>query len=130
MTRLKCNKCQVNSLFEVLLEYQKLPGSTTNAGITMTYNTLLTGYHYSESHAVLPNMVVNPSAACCATSSLAGVGLTRGTAGVVSSFDVQVRDAYGSATALPAFSNPSSYGSDFVVARLVRATNASHNAKL
>ena len=109
----------VNSLFEVMLEYQKMPGSTANSGVTMTYNTLLTGYHYCENHAALPNMIVNPSAACSAASSLSGTGLTRATAGTVSSFDVQVRDAYGSATALPAFSNPLSLGSDFVVARLV-----------
>ena len=111
----------VNSLFEVMLEYQKMSGSTANSGVTMTYNTLLTGYHYCENHATLlalPNMIVNPSATCSAASSLSGTGLTRATAGAVSSFDVQVRDAYGSATALPAFSNPLSLGSDFVVARL------------
>ncbi len=107
----------INSLFEVILEYQKPASSSAISGITMTYNTLLTGYHYSEDLAALPNMIVVPSLACAATSSLSGPGLTRATAGAVSTFNIQLRDAYASITTLPSFSDLQSSG--FVVARLV-----------
>ncbi len=109
----------VNSLFEVVLEYQKPASSSAASGITMTYNTLLTGYHYSEDFASYTSIIVNPAVPCAATSSLAGPGLSRATAGAVSTFDVQIRDAYGSATALPAFTDPLAIGSDFVVVRLL-----------
>lgn len=109
----------VNSLFEVVLEYEKPASSAAAAGITMTYNTLLAGYHYSEDNAFQTVMHVMPSAASASASSLTGPGLTRATAGTVSTFDIQVRDVYGSAVSLPAASNSLAKGSDFIVVRLV-----------
>jgi hypothetical protein len=109
----------VNSLFEVVLEYRKPSSSSSISGITMTFNTQLTGYHYAENHASLPHMTVLPSAACASSSSLAGPGLTRATAGAASTFDIHIRDSYGSSAALPAAADAQALGSDFVVARLV-----------
>ena len=109
----------INSLFEVVIEYQKPASSSAVSGITMTVNTFLTGYHYSEDHAALPNMIIHPSSACGATSSLSGPGLTRATAGAESTFDIQIRDAYSSTTVLPSYSDVESPNSNFVVVRMV-----------
>lgn len=105
----------VNSLFEVMLEHEKPASSAAAAGVTMTYNTLLTGYHDSEDTAFQTFMHVMPSAASPSASSLTGPGLTRAAAGAVSTFDIQVRDAYGSAVGLPAASNSLAKGSDLIV---------------
>jgi hypothetical protein len=109
----------VCSLFEVVLEYQKLPLSSANCGVQLTYNTLLTGYYYSENHAVFPQIVVLPAAVCAGRSSVSGPGLTRATAGVLASFSIQLRDEYSSATAFPSFSEPEAIGSHFVVVRIL-----------
>lgn len=83
----------VNSLYDIKLEYSQFGGQS---GITVPLLTAANIFSHNTAFSPL-SLTVVPSAVCATKCTVRGFGLTKATAGAVSTFDIVLSDRYSNA---------------------------------